>query len=447
MATAPVGIALVTTTVDTVTVALTPPVDPLYDHALVRVYDSLTGLLVHTSGAISGPTYTTPALSPNRSYIVLAVAVDTGGEYSLPSNQVVVALTNTHNNPLGDPRVLITEVVQESPTKVRIVYRLEDTRDQLLGELVNAEYSFNGSFSDAETMRESTDPRHDGRFYLEFREAPFIINPHHYFIWDISDLPENTYHEFAIRLRAKAGAVYSAFATDTILIDRTGLNRDANIPVVVEDTELLFSMPLFRGQTGLTGATVTVTEIRDDTDTDLLGGPVVIPALAAPNDHIYEDTIAMPAATYAPGRYRVFFTATGSGYATSGSFEIVVVQDDYDINYALGGEELCVVYGRLIDNLGRPLVDASVTAVHILEGNRYDRVAVTPIVARTNQYGFFAICLLRNTEVVLEIPQLRYAQRLKIPMVRAASFSSIQYNQPSVLARGAYGHVLPPEYQ
>lgn len=447
MATSPPTIAFVTTTVNAVTVSLVPPTDPLYSHMLVFVYDVLTGAIAHASGAVAGPTYSTPPLTANRAYAVVAVAVDTGGEYSLPSNQMVTAETDTHDTHLGDPKVVITEIVQESRTKVRVIYRLEDTKDQILGELIEADYSFNGTFSDAQRMKESSDARHEGRFYLEFREAPFIINPHHYFIWDISELPDNTYHTFTLRFRAKSGALYSARVTPTILIDTTDLVGDIPVPVVVADTELLFRLPVFQGQTPLPGATVTVTEIRDDTDTDLLGAPVVIPALAAPNTHIYEDTISLPVGTYPPGRYRVFFTVAGAGYSATGSRTFVVVDTDYDINFALGGANLCLVYGKLVDNMDRPLVNAAVRATYIIEGNRYDRVSLTPITVYTNEYGFFAMHLLQNTEVVLEIQDLRYGQRVKVPAQRAANFNEIQYNQPSTLVRGSFGHVLPPEYQ
>lgn len=447
MATAPIQISFVTVTLNTVTVAITPPTDPLYDHALIFVYDVLTGALIHTSAPIAGPTYTTPVLSPNRAYSVVGIAVDTGGENSEPSNELVTAETNAHNNVVGDPRVVITDVVQESNTKVRIEYRLEDVKE-LLGELVNAEYSFNGLFTDALQMQEAmTDPRHDGRFFLQFQDPPMIVDPHHYFIWDISELPKNTVHEFQFRFRGKSGALYTGMVVTPVDIDTTEPVGDHPVPVVVADTGLLFRLPLLNGQTPLTGATVTVTEIRDDTDTNLLGAPVVIPALAAPNDYIHQDTIALAVGTYPPGRYRVFYTVAGAGYASSGSNMFVVVANNYDINFALGAVDLCLVYGKLVDNLNRPLVGAQVQATYIREPSRYDRVAVAPLQVLTNEFGFFAMHLLQNTEVVLEIPKLSYGEKLKVPEQSAALFSSIQFNQPSTLVRGPFGHVRPPEFQ
>lgn len=445
MAIAAPVLSFVTVTVDTITVALVAPIDPLYDHMLVRVYDTLTGALVHASGAIAGPTYTTPVLTTNRSYVVSALAVDTGGEYSLPANQIVVVETNAHNDVIGDPRVVITAIAQESRTKVRIEYRLEDAKDHVFGELVNAEYSFNGTFSDAQPMQESTDARHSGRFFVEFREAPMIVNPQHYFIWDITEIPDNTVHEYSFRFRGKSGALYSTMVTDTVDIDTTEPRGDVNIPTVVLDNDLLFHLPAFNGQAALTGATVTVTEIRDDTDTDLLGGPVVAPALATPNDFIYEVAIPLPSGTYPAGRYRVYFTVTGVGYSSSGSYVFVVVPASYDINFALGGADLCLVYGKLVDNLNRPVVDAAVRATYTREPSRYDRVSMRQLTVYTNEHGFFAMHLLRGSEVVLEITELDYAERVKVPAQAAVLFSMAQHNQPSTLTRGNYGHVIPPE--
>lgn len=446
MATSPPTIAFTTVTIDTVTVALTPPVDPLYDHMLVFVYNVLTGALVHTSAPIFGVTYTTPALDQNYTYSVVAIAVDTGGENSLPSNQLVTAATNAHNSPIAEPKVVITAAVQESRTKVRIEYRLEDSKDHLFGELVNAEYSFNGLFSDSLKMQEANDARHEGRFDLEFRLDPMIINPHHFFIWDISEIPKNTVHEYKFRFRGKSGAVYSVAVDTDIDIDTTE-EENIPVPVVIEDGDLLVTIPVFRNQALVTGAVVTVTEIRDDTDTDQLGGAVVLPELGATG--VYQDTINLPIADFPSGRYRLFFTAVkaAADLSISDSKLVLVVEQDYDAAAQLLTEETCLIYGKLVDNLNRPLESATVTATYIREPSRYDRVSVGQITVQTNAYGFFALHLLRGTEATLEIPDLQYGERIRVPDQYTAQFSSIQFNQPSTLVRGPYGHVLPPEEQ
>lgn len=440
---APPTISFVTVTTDTVTVAIVPPTDITFDHVLVFTYDVVTGALVDTSAPVFGPSYTTPALSPNRAYAVVATAIDTGGETSLPSNQLISAETDAHNDVIANPKVLFTNIVQESRTKVRIEYRLEDAKD-LLGELVNAEYSYNGLFTDAVSMKESSDIRHNGRFFLQFRLPPFIIDPQHFFIWDISEIPDNTVHTFKIRFRGKSGAIYTSITSEDVDIDTTVIPGDVPAPVVVTGTSLTFQLPLFQGQTPLSGATVTVTQIRNDADVNLLGAPVVAPELIVPNLGIYQ--VAIPIA-YAAGRYRVFFTIAGVGYSSSGTRVMIVVPNTYDISFGMNVANLCLVYGKLVDDMDRPLVNSLVRATYTREPSRYDRVSSKWINVYTNEFGFFALHLLQGTEVVLEITDLEYEERLKIPVRFAAQFSSIQFNQPSTLVRDAFGHVRPPEEQ
>lgn len=434
-------IEFVTVTVDTLSVDVTPPIDAFFSHVLVYVYDYPTGVLVHTSPPFAGGFYTTPALQPNAVYLAIAQAVNTLAELSPPSADVVIATTDAHNNVLADPQVVETDHVQESRAKARIEYRLEDTVERL-GELVNAEYSFNGVFTDAVQMKESTDLRHEGRFFLQFQVPAFIVDPHHFFIWDLSEIPDNTVHTYKVRLRGKSGAVYSPMLEFDFDIDTTVIEPDIPVPTVITGASLDFTLPLFNGQTPLSGATVTVTEIRNDADVNVLALPVVIPELGITG--VYQAAIPLP---FPAGRYRVFFTATGLGYSTSGSRVLVIVSTSYNINFALNVATLCCVYGRLVDNMDRPLVGTVINAFYIREPSRYDRIGAQQIQVTTNEFGFFAIHLLRNTQVTLQIPDLDYAERATIPDQYAAQFNTIGFNMPSVLQRDAYGHVLPPEDQ
>lgn len=443
MATLPPTISFIAVTPTTISIGITPPTDPAYDHTLVYVYDYLTNQQVYASAPVMGLSHTVTGLTRGRSYIVVAIAVDTGAENSIPCEKLVVTTTNTASS-FGEPKLIITDVVQESRTKVRVEYRLEDTQ-QIFGELVQAYYSFNGAFSDQVIMKEAfTDSRHEGRFGLEFLPDAFIVDPQHFFIWDISEIPKNTVHQYTIRLQGKSGALYSVAVEDTIDIDTT---EDENIPVpaVIEDGDLLVTIPVFRNQAAVTGATVTVTEIRDDADVDQLGAPVVLPELGTTG--VYQDTINLPVADFPAGRYRMFFTVVKApDLSLTGSKVVLVVEQDYDAAAQLNGAETCLVYGKVVDQMGRPLVGQTVRASYVKEASRYDRVGTTIIEVETDAYGFFALHLLRNTHAVLEIPAMQYASRITVPDEYTAQFNSIQDNQPSTLQRGPYGHLVLPDY-
>lgn len=439
-------ITFVTTTRNSVSVDLTPPPStPTFDHILVYAYDYATNAQVHVSAPIYGLTYTIPGLSEGRIYIVTAVAVDSSGDYSAPSELLVVATTDSHDpgGQIPNPTVVIVDVVQESRNKVYIEYRLEDTKE-LYGELTLADYSFNGTFSDAVQMKEAFgDSRHDGRFGLQFDLAGSIVNPHHVFIWDISELPDFDVHRYAIRLQGKSGAVYSPAKIKSDVDLDTSPASNVPVPAVVTGSTFAFSIPLFFGNQPVTGATVKVDEIRNDSDVDVLGGSVVATELGA-NPGVYQVSILLP---YPSGRYRVFYSATGSGISISERRELLIVGTDYQVTAALNHPALCMVYGKLIDNMGRPLVSRQVTAYYKREPSRYDRVSTAPITVLTDEYGFFALHLLRNTEVHLHIRDLQYDELLKIPDTYTAQFTAIQFNQPSVLVRGTFGHVLPIDLQ
>lgn len=440
MATLPPTISFVTVTPTSVTIALTAPVDPLFDHFLVFAYDYLTNAQVHASGSVSGPSYNVPGLERGRAYIITAVAVDTGGEYSLPAEELVVAETNAHNDVVGLPKVVNATGVQESYNKVLIDYELEDGINAF-GELVVAEYSFNGLFTDAVVMKEFYDDgRHEGRFDLEF-DDPAVS---HQFVWDLSEIPKNTVHDYKVRLRAKSGALYSLLTEIDVSIDRT-LDENIPVPVVIEDGDLEVTIPVFRGEDAVSGATVTVTEIRDDTDTDLLGGAVAVPEIASTG--VYQTTINLPVGTFPAGRYRMFYTVSATDLDVAESKVVLVVGTDYNVLTQLNLAELCLVYGKLVDNLGRPVVSQAVRVTHRLEKTRFDRVASDPILVYTDEFGFFAYHALRNSEILMEIPALRYAELLKVPDEYTAQFNTIGFNQPSTLQRGPYGHVLIPELQ
>ena len=440
MATLPPTLSFVTVTPTSVTVALVAPIDITFDHFLVFAYDYLTNTQVHASGSVAGPTYAVTGLAQGRAYIITAVAVDTGGENSLPSEELVVAETNAHNNVIGLPQILNAAGAQESLNKALIDFDLKDGR-QIYGEMTVAEYSFNGIFTDAVVMKESYDDvRHEGRFDLEF-DDPEVA---HKFIWDLSEIPKNTVHTYKVRLRAKSGALYTLLNTFDVAVDKTS-DENIPIPVVIEDGDLEVTIPVFRAQTAITGAVVTVTEIRDDTDTDLLGGAVVLPELGVTG--VYQDTINLPVGTFPAGRYRMFYTVTATNLSIADSKVVLVVGEDYNVLTQLNIAELCLVYGRLVDSMNRPVVSQAVRVTHKLEGSRFDRVAADTILVYTDQYGFFAYHALRNTEILMEIPALAYKSLLKVPDQYTAQFNSIGFNQPSTLTRGPYGHVLIPELQ
>lgn len=441
----PPEIEFVTTTRDSVSVDLTPPpATPTFDHILVFVYDYLTNAQVHVSAPIFGLTYTVPGLEEGRIYIVSAIAVDTSGDYSAPAELLVVATTNDHDpdGQIPAPKVVIVDVVQESRSKVYVEYRLEDSKE-IYGELTMAEYSFNGTFTDAVPMKEAYgDARHDGRFGLQFDEAGSIVDPHHIFIWDISEIPDFEVHDYAIRLQGKSGAVYSVPAIKSDVSLNTTPLSNRPVPVIVTGDSFDFTFPLFFGKDPLTGATVSIDEIRDDTDTDVLGGAVAVPEIGATG--VYQVSVALP---YPAGRYRVFYSATAPDYALSERREIIIASTDYQAIGELNHPSLCLVYGKLIDNLGRALSGIEVKAYYKREPSRFDRVAVEPVIVETDEFGFFALHLLRNTEVQLHITELQYDELLKIPDAFVAEFTSIQFNQPSALSRGDFGHVLPIDLQ
>jgi hypothetical protein len=438
-------ITFVTTTENSVTVALTPPPsEPTFDHILVFAYDYATNAQVHVSAPIFGLSYTIPSLEIGRIYIVTAIAVDTSGDYSDPAALLVVATTDSHDpgGQIPNPTVVIVDVIQESREKVYIEYRLEDSKE-IFGELTLADYSFNGTFSDAVQMKEAFgDPRHEGRFNLQFDLAGSIVDPHHIFIWDISELPDFDVHTYAIRLQGKSGAVYSVTKIkNDVDLDTTPLSN-LPVPAVITGTDFVFTVPLFYGQDPVTGAAASLDELRDDTDTDVLGGAVPLPELGATG--VYQDTVNL---AFPAGRYRAFISATAPDFATSIRREVLIVSTSYQAVAQLNHPALCLVYGRLVDNLGRPLQSATVTAFYKREPSRYDRVSTAPFTVRTDEFGFFALHLLRNTEVQLFIRDLQYDELLKIPDAYTATFTSIQFNQPSVLVRGVYGHVLPIDLQ
>ena len=439
-------VTFVTTTQNSVSVELAaPPSEPTFDHILVYAYDYATNARVHVSAPIFALSYTIPGLEIGRIYIITAIAVDSGGDYSDPSELLVVATTDSHDpgGQIPNPTVVLVSVVQESRQKVYIEYRLEDTKE-IFGELSLAEYSYNGTFSDAVQMKESFgDSRHDGRFNLQFDLAGSISDPHHVFVWDISELPDFDVHRYAIRLQGKSGAVYSVIKIKTDVDLDTTPPSNVPVPAVVTGSTFDFTFPMLSGTTPVLGAVVKLDEIRNDSDVDVLGGSVVAaPVVGSPG--IYSVSVLL---SYPPGRYRVFYSATATGFSVSKRRELLIVSTEYQAVAEMLHPSLCLVYGKLTDNMGRPLKAATITAFYKREPSRYDRVGTAPITVLTDDYGFFALHLLRNTDVQLSIRDLQYNELLKIPDAYTAAFTAIQFNQPTVLLRGSYGHVLPIDLQ
>lgn len=442
----PPEIIFVTTTRNSVTVDLVvPPAEPTFDNIIVRAYDFATNAQVHVSAPIFGLTYTIPGLEEGRIYIVTAIAVDDTGDNSDPAELLVVATTNSHDpgGQIPDPTVVIVDVVQESRDKVAIEYRLEDTKE-IFGELATAEYSFNGTFSDAVQMKEFFgDARHEGRFQLQFDLTGSIVDPHHFFIWDISELPDFEVHTYAIRLKGKSGAVYSVVTIQNdVDLDTTPLSN-IPVPAVVTGTSFDFTIPLLFGATPVTGAITRIDEIRNDADVDVLGG-VIIAAELVSDPGVYQVSINL---NHPAGRYRVFYSATATGFSVSKVRELLIVSTSFEAEAEFNSPSLCLVYGKLIDNMDRPLEGLTIKATYKREPSRFDRISTDPIDVVTDEFGFFALHLLRNTEVQLHITELQYDQLLKIPDAFLVEFRAAQFNQPSALARGNLGHVLPIDLQ
>lgn len=444
---APPTVGFVTATLDTITCSLTPPTDPTYDHSVALVYDYISGALVHTEDPASDPTFTIVGLDQNRTYVIVCYAVDTSGDFSAPAVDLIVAVTNYEAPEPPVPELEITDVYQVGlgeNARVVIEYSLKKASPPLTGfngELTRFQYSFNGSFTDAEQMTPDFDhPLMDGIIDLEFLPDALIVTPHHRFVWDIGkDLPADIVHEYAVKLQARLKGVNTLERTDTIEVDQTQLKEV--VGAVTVGGTLNYGIFIWNDGAPFTGATITVQQILDPDQVDQLGGAVVLtenPLVPG----LYEGSFLVTAGQ-TTGLWQIVYDGilVGPPDITVSDVEHFFVLASGALSTAsLSDPDLCLVYGTLVDIHGDPLVDKPVRAVYKREPSRYDRVGTITREVETDDNGFFAMPLLREADVVLSIPDLEYSELLKVPDATAAEFRSTQVNQPAVLTRGPFGH-------
>jgi len=443
----PPTVAFVSATIDTITVALVPPIDVTYDHSIALVYDFITGAIVQTIDPAADPTFTIVGLAQNRTYVIVCYAEDTSGEVSAPAVDLVVAVTNYAAPSPPVPDLEITNIYQVGlgeATRVVIEYSLKKIappNDGFNGELVKFQYSFNGAFTDTKQMTPDFDHSlMDGIVDLEFLPNAFITPPHHRFVWDISkDLPADIIHTYTVKLQGRLKGINTLERTDTIDIDRSALKEV--VGAVTLGGTLSYGIFIWNEGAPFTGATITVQQILDPDQVDQLGGAVVLTESGS-----------------VPGLYEGSFVVTGG--QTTGLWQIVydgILAGPPDLTVsdvehffvlasgalssaALSDPTLCLVYGTLVDIEGDPIVGKPVKAIYKRESSRNDRVGTITRQVETDDNGFFTLPLLREADVVLSIPDLQYSELLKIPDAIAAEFRTVQVNQPSVLTRGPFGH-------
>jgi len=443
----PPTVAFVTATIDTITCALTPPVDVTYDHSIAVVYDFVTGAIEQTVDPAADPTFTITALPQNRTFVIVCYAVDTGGDFSAPAVDLVVGVTNyaAPSPPLPDLEITaVTQVGLGDATRIVISYSLKKSsppNDGFNGELVKFQYSFNGLFTDTQQMTPDFDHSlMDGIVDLEFLPNAFITPPHHRFVWDVTrDVPAELIHTYKIKLQGRLKGINTPEVTEDADVDLTTV-KDVVGAVTLGGT-LAYGIHIWNDGAPFTGATITAQQILDPDQVDQLGGAVVltenglIPGL-------YEGSFVVTGGQ-TTGLWQIVYdgTLTGPPDLTVSSSEYFFVLASGALSTALLSDPtLCLVYGTLIGVDGKPLAQKPVNAVYKREPSRYDRVGLITKQVSTDDNGFFLLPLLRETDVALEIPDLDYGELIKVPDATSAEFRSLQVNQPTLLTRGPFGH-------
>jgi len=442
-------ISLITATIDEISCTLMPPTDPTYDHTVAVATDLIDGSTV-TLDPAPDPSFTLTGLNQNRSYVVVAYAVDTSGDFSAPSN-VVFGITNYEAPEPVLPDLEITSVAQAGlgdASRVLIAYSLKRPVNPLTcfrGDLVRFEYSFNGTFTDAAQMTPDWDHTlMSGITDLDFCPDSLIAPPQHYFVWDITkDVPDDEIHTYGVRLQGRLKGVNTLIRSDTVDIDRTAVK--GVVGTVISGQTLDYSIFLWQAGSPVTGATLTVDTILDPDQTDRLGGAVVLtedPSVPGKYDGSFTVDSAWPT-----GLWQINYNATLGG--PPATFTIVDVEHFFAITSAaqsiasLTDPDLCLVYGTLYSIEQGTLSESNVSAVYKREPSRYDNVGTISTQVQTDDNGFFVLPLRRGVDATLLIPDLQYAELIKVPDQPAAEFRSIQVNQPAVLQRGPFGHTVP----
>ena len=444
---APPTVAFITATIDTISCSLTPPIDITYDHSVAIVYDFNTGAIVQTVDPATDPTFTVVGLPQNRTYAIVCYAVDTGGEFSAPAINLIVAVTNYAAPDPPVPDLEITDVYQVGlgdAARIVIEYSLKKASPPMTGfngELVRFDYSFNGLFTDTAQMTPDFDhPLMDGLVDLEFLPNSVIVPPHHAFVWDITkDVALELVHTYKVRLQGRLKGVNTPARTEDAEVDRTTVKEV--VGAVTLGGTLNYGIHIWNDGAPYTGATVTVDQILDPDQVDQLGGAVVLTEnVTIPG--LYEGSFLVTGGQ-TTGLWQIVYSGTLAGppTLTAASSEYFFVLASGALSTALLSDPtLCLVYGTLVGIDGKPLAQKPVNAVYKREPSRYDRVGLITKQVLTDDNGFFVLPLLRDADVALTIPDMDYSALAKIPDETSAEFRSLQVNQPSVLTRGPFGH-------
>jgi hypothetical protein len=189
-------------------------------------------------------------------------------------------------------------------------------------------------------------------------------------------------------------------------------------------------------------STPSVTQILDSTGTDRLGTPTDMTQIS----------VGIWKLDFTPGTgdpvgqwvYDVDYEMLGpAGVQTfRGLFEVA---DPTTVSFPLY-DNTCVVFGDLVRGDGSPFQDVEIriTPHHLSDpelGNT-TTIGTRPVIVRTDANGHFEVEMVRNTEVVLGINDLSYAQFGKVPDLDAAEYRSMQVDLP-VGTRDKFGNRLP----
>lgn len=186
----------------------------------------------------------------------------------------------------------------------------------------------------------------------------------------------------------------------------------------------------------------TLNEVLDSADTDQLGGAVAMTAVSTGIfSHIFTPGASDPTGQW---RYKVGYEMT----SPEGALELLgyfVVAEPTVASIPLR-DSTCVVFGDLVYGHGVLFENALVQiAPHHLsdpELGNTTSIATIPIEVLADANGHFEVEMVRNTEVVVAIPDLHYKQFGKIPDLDAAEYKSIATLLPTG-ARDKFGNRTP----
>jgi len=186
----------------------------------------------------------------------------------------------------------------------------------------------------------------------------------------------------------------------------------------------------------------TLEEVLDSTDTDQLGGSVpMVSTVAGVWTYSFTPAVTDPVGQW---RYRVSYEMGGP----VGAEELLgffIVETPTVASFPLQNDT-CVLYGDLFLGDGMPFENALVqVAPHHLsdpELGNTTSVSTSRREVLTDANGHFEIEMIRNTEVVVRIPDLGYKQFGKIPDDDAAEYKTITTLLPTG-TRDKFGNRVP----